>query len=472
MRKILAITWKELYTRFTDRNLLIIMIVTPLALSTIVGLVFGGLGGNDVPFEEIPVAIINTDQGNELGINYGDVITGVFIPGESEALDSLPACDLSGGDTGSTTAADTISLDELTDAVVFDAALAGSLVDQGDIEAPGDAAPGSQEYIESAGRAAVDNGLYTALILIPPDFSAYFSSDGSGVAPVITVYANAGKTVTAGIIHSIVEGIVNRILAGQITIEATFSEIATRYGPQAAAQTASSIDFNSSFACAFSSDANTIQIDSQSISGAGGSSVAGMLVAAGASQAMFFALFTAQFGVLSMYDERSNWTLQRLLVSPTPRSSILAGKFFGVFVSIVFQLLLLMVLLTLVGSIMQGELIFIWGDQPLKVLLLLLVASLAVAGFGMFMAAIAKTPEQGGVFGSVANMTMAALGGAFGFTLPRSVAMFSIVYWGREAFERLAAGQGDITLHLLVLLIQGAVMYAVGVWLFNRRMTV
>jgi hypothetical protein len=64
------------------------------------------------------------------------------------------------------------------------------------------------------------------------------------------------------------------------------------------------------------------------------------------------------------------------------------------------------------------------------------------------------------------------LGGAFGFTLPRSVAMFSIVYWGREAFERLAAGQGDITLHVLVLLIQGAVMYAIGVWLFNRRMTV
>ena len=44
MRKIAAIAWREIYVRFTDRTLLVIMIATPLALSTIVGLAFGGLG--------------------------------------------------------------------------------------------------------------------------------------------------------------------------------------------------------------------------------------------------------------------------------------------------------------------------------------------------------------------------------------------------------------------------------------------
>ena len=49
MNKLWTIAWKELYTRFTDRNLILIMIATPLALSTIMGLAFGGLGSGNAP---------------------------------------------------------------------------------------------------------------------------------------------------------------------------------------------------------------------------------------------------------------------------------------------------------------------------------------------------------------------------------------------------------------------------------------
>ncbi|MBV7331921.1 hypothetical protein KFU94_27565 [Chloroflexi bacterium TSY] len=68
MNKILAITWKELYTTFRNRNLLLLMFATPIVLSTIMGLAFGGLGGdsNSSAFADIPVAIVNLDEGFNL----------------------------------------------------------------------------------------------------------------------------------------------------------------------------------------------------------------------------------------------------------------------------------------------------------------------------------------------------------------------------------------------------------------------
>ncbi len=45
LRKILTIAWKEVYLTFTDRNLLLIMILAPLAISAIVGMAFGGASG-------------------------------------------------------------------------------------------------------------------------------------------------------------------------------------------------------------------------------------------------------------------------------------------------------------------------------------------------------------------------------------------------------------------------------------------
>jgi ABC-2 type transport system permease protein len=230
------------------------------------------------------------------------------------------------------------------------------------------------------------------------------------------------------------------------------------------------MDMAEAFACAFDPVSNFVSLKQETLQGSAQKNTsAAVLVSVGSAQAMFFALFTAQFGVLSMYDDRRNWTLQRLIMSPTPKSSILAGKLIGVFVSVAFQLLMLLIALTLVGSIMQGELALIWGSNVLAILILLFSASLAVSGLGMFMAGIVKSPEQAQVFGSVLNMALAVLGGAFGFSMPKSIAQFSLLYWGRDAFDMLAAGQSDIGLNILILVIQGLVMFGVGAVLFNRR---
>ena len=197
-----------------------------------------------------------------------------------------------------------------------------------------------------------------------------------------------------------------------------------------------------------------------------------LLVMFGSAQALFFALFTGQFGILSMYDERKNWTLQRMLSSPTPRWAILGGKLVGVVASVLFQLLALIVALTLVGSLIEGKLIFIWGTNILWLVLVLLSVAIAVSGFGMLLAGILKGIEQANIVGSVLNIALGVLGGAFGFQLPPSVEVFSIIYWGRQAFEVLAAGHGNVSLNVLVLAAEGILMFALGLFLFNRKFEV
>jgi ABC-2 type transport system permease protein len=170
-----------------------------------------------------------------------------------------------------------------------------------------------------------------------------------------------------------------------------------------------------------------------------------------------------------MYEERKNWTLQRILASPTPRWAVLGGKLVGVFASVLFQLLALALALTLVGSLIEGRLIFIWGNDLVLLGLVLVAVAVAVSGLGLFLAGVLKGIEQANIVGSVLNIALGVLGGAFGFQLPASVAGISLIYWARDAFEILASGRGHVSLNILVLFVQGAVMFAIGLFLFNRR---
>jgi ABC-type multidrug transport system permease subunit len=269
----------------------------------------------------------------------------------------------------------------------------------------------------------------------------------------------------------VVDGITSQLVSGNIAIGATIGELAASH-PGALGGLAR-VDFAGLFACAFTPGADLVTLQSLPIEASAEASPAGgLLVRIGSAQAMFFALFTGQFGILSMYEERKNWTLQRMIASPTPRWAILGGKLVGVMASILFQLVALAVSLTLVGSLLAGGLILIWGSDLGTLGLLLLAVATAVGGLGMLLAGVLKGVEQANIVASVLNMALGVLGGAFAFQLPASISALSFIYWGREAFQSLASGHGDILIHLVVLFGQGVVMFAVGLFLFNRRFEV
>jgi hypothetical protein len=94
---------------------------------------------------------------------------------------------------------------------------------------------------------------------------------------------------------------------------------------------------------------------------------------------------------------------------------------------------------------------------------------MAVSGLGVFLAGLVKDMEQAVTIRMMLTMALGVLGGTFGFQLPRSVAQYSLVYWGRDAFDLLAAGHGEIWPNLLVLFGQGVVLFGIGLFFFNRK---
>ncbi|MBV7331920.1 ABC transporter permease [Chloroflexi bacterium TSY] len=200
------------------------------------------------------------------------------------------------------------------------------------------------------------------------------------------------------------------------------------------------------------------------------SSFAFIMIILGSGQAMFVAMFTGIFGINSIYEERKNWTLQRLIVSPMPRSFILAGKLLGNVLTITVQLSILFLAFTVITSIVEGTPTFIWGNHVPALLLVTVGISLFVSGLGVLVVGIARTTEQVQIFGPMLASTMGALGGSFGFRLPPSVAQFSPIWWGGEALRTLSNNELDIGLPLLVLFGIGGLLFGVGAILFKQRL--
>ncbi|NDJ61313.1 MAG: ABC transporter permease [Chloroflexi bacterium] len=443
LRKIWAIAYKELYLTYTDRNQILIILVTPLALATIIGAAFSGFlspGGNDVPIRNIPVAVVNLDAGTEANgttINNGQTFVDLLVPPD----------DISDEDLAANT------LYQLTNAIETDDA--------------------------EAARAAVDRDEIAAAIIIPADFSASLAfADGTTITPV-EVYGSAASPTAATIIRSIAETITAQIVTGNITVAATIEALTARaqddpaFGITFAA--ASSLGgFQPDFAPAFNPDNNPVRIEQQTVSG---EAVAfNPLVAFGAAQAVFFMMFTALTGANNLLEEQRTGTLQRLIASPTPRIVILLGKLVGTFFKCVVQVTLLVLALTLVGSLIGGELQFIWGNNLLLIALTIIAVALAASGLGALVTSLVRSPEQGNVIGGVIALAMGALGGAF-FNVQaipelQTLQQLTIVYWGVDAFTALSMNQTDIGLNLAVLLGLGAAMFAAGVVIFTRRLNI
>ena len=530
MRKILVFASKELYTAFRDRNLMLLMFATPLVLSTIIGLAFGGVGGNgdsELPdFADIPVAVVNLDE----GVDTQEVIT---LPDQFANLDALP---FDPGDLASAFNQAGIGPDQLSQdgtalnfgdqlaAILLSQPVEGtgttttegfdltelgcSLLDESETTGPSSLAAGgtlddlldatSVDNADQA-RAAVDNGDFAAAVIIPPGFSRrimpHFAFDEDlrlrtqppGEDGAVEVYANNGRPISARILHSLVAGIVNQFVRVSVAIGATLETSVNTLAASIGRGDIdlSTVDLPASVAALQELDATVLEpLGCLITPGANNITVAQpplepiqeaprfarTIVPIGASQAVFFALFTGVFGIHSIYEERKYWTLQRLIVSPTPRIFLLAGKLLGNLVTVFLQILILLAALTLIASVVIGQPTLIWGTNFAAIIIVTLALALCVSGLGVFVVGLAKTPEQVNLFGPMINISLAVLGGAFGFALPEQAARFSLIYWGVDAFMQLANAQTDVAVNLLVLFGQGILLFLVGAWLFKRRL--
>jgi ABC-2 type transport system permease protein len=273
----------------------------------------------------------------------------------------------------------------------------------------------------SAARRRVGAGDLDAAFVLPRGFDAGVRGEGPVAVGVIgSADSPTAVSVARSVARSYVEG-PNAVRVAVAAVAATGRPMAPSDVRRVAEQTvhgASPVDLTDVSATARVLDAKTYF-------------AAGM--------AVFFLLFTVQFGVSSLVDERAEGTLSRLLAAPVPRWAILAGKLLTSFVLGVASVSVLVVATTvLLGAD--------WGD-PSAVALLVVAGVLAATGITAVVASTARTAEQAGSWQAVVAVSLGLLGGAF-FPIQQSgsvMATLSLVTphaWFMQGLADLSAGGG------------------------------
>jgi ABC-2 type transport system permease protein len=183
-----------------------------------------------------------------------------------------------------------------------------------------------------------------------------------------------------------------------------------------------------------------------------------------AGMAVFFLLFTVQFGVTSLLEERQAGTLARLYAAPLARGSVLVAKALTSFVLGVISMVVLMVASSL---LLDAD----WGP-PGGVLLLIVAAVIAATGLMAVIGAVARTAEQASNVSAAAAVVLGMLGGSFfpvGGGLLGRLQVITPHAWFLRGLSDLSAGASVAIAPLAAMLTIGAVTGVVAALLLRRE---
>ncbi|MBX5456102.1 MAG: ABC transporter permease [Thermogemmatispora sp.] len=183
--------------------------------------------------------------------------------------------------------------------------------------------------------------------------------------------------------------------------------------------------------------------------------------------AILFALFGLQAVAGSILEERESGTLRRLLVAPVQRYALLGGKLLTQFLVTMLQLLMLFA----IGSFLFKLHVSNW----LGVIILLVVTSFAMTGFGILLVSLVRTRRQLPMVLTIVTLTTSAIGGAWWplWLEPQwlqMVAHVGIVAWAMEALNGLmVSGRtlAEVLPNVVALIIYGLLCFILGLALFR-----
>jgi len=432
LAKLIAIARKDVYTTFQDRQALVIMFVAPLALSLIIGLSFGS--ADDVSIDPVPVVVVNADEGAALpgsdALSLGDVVQNAFVPTTDPATEA-DYRELRGLITGSSAAE------------------------------------------SSAAREQVEAGDLAAVITIGADFTNAILTQQP--AP-IDVYFDSGRSIGSSIVLSVVRSLSNGL---------NTAVLAQRIGPAALASIGADLGQDQA---AISRAAQQVAADAMNAGNAqpimlrtvdleGETRGFDALQYFAPSMAILFMTFGMASGATTILTEQRRWTLQRIISTPTPRWAFLGGKLLGIYLTGVLQMIGL-ILSTELGARALGRTEPVWGTNVAGIALVVLAVVFAGTSLGLLIAAAARTLDQASSISTVVIFLLGMIGGSFftiGSALPSLLPKLTLNYWGIQGFVELShynATLGEIVPHVLALLGLGAVMFAISLWRFNRRLDV
>ncbi|HET7142986.1 MAG TPA: ABC transporter permease, partial [Anaerolineales bacterium] len=351
-----------------------------------------------------------------------------------------------------------------------DAQLGNALVDLFNDPALADLMEPSVSSDLEAARQLIDSDEAAAVVFIPEGFTeSIIPKDGQTLSREVVsieIYANPTRPTSAGVIQTIVEEFLSRVESGSIGGQVTMTQLITsgRVAPQdiAAVSQAMSQRLSSST----TEPVTAIKLKQNEV---GGEAIQfDVLAYLAPSMALMFLMYTVSYGGRTIIAERIQGTLPRLLISPTSAAQILGGKIFGIYLTGIAQLGILIFATTVMFQLK-------WGNT-LGVIVLVLAAVFGATGWGMLITALARTAGQVSSVGSAIMLIFGILGGSFVslenlHPLVRSLSKITPNAWGLDGFTTLALGGGlaDISTPITALLIMGAVLFIAAVLLFNRQ---
>lgn len=416
MLKTILIGIKDVKLAFRDRAALIFMLLAPFLLTLGMGLVTGRFSGsNSSGISDIPVVIVNLDDG-EMGQTLVDVFN-------SKDLAELVEPSLG---TSPEAARLQVDEDEVAAAIIIPVGFTNSIIPK---------------------QEDLDNGVMPETVKIE-------------------MYANPSRPTSAGIIKSILDEFMSRIEEGSISGQTSIVQllVSGRITPEQAQ--AAGEDMNQRLQNISTDEVLAITLNSST---ADGEEVEfDVLAYLAPGMALMFLMYTVSYGGRSILAEKSQGTLPRLLVSPTNTMQILGGKVFGIFLTGVAQML---ILIGATSMLFQLK----WGDA-LGVIVLVLVAVFGATGWGMIITALARTPGQVGSIGSAMMLIFGILGGSFISLdqmppLVQSISRITPNSWALDGFTTLALGGtlSNLSAPITALLTMGSILFMASVLLFGKK---
>ncbi|MEN4043175.1 MAG: ABC transporter permease [Anaerolineaceae bacterium] len=410
--KMIDIALKDLLRSFRSWFAVGMMIVAPLMLTGLIYLAFSGVGGgeNAARLPDIRVAVVNLDQQQPNLPHLGTMV-----------VDYLQ-----------------------------DERMPGWLIV-------------SEMDSEEAARAAIERQEMGVAVIIPRDFSAALLDEDARSA--IQVLHDPTLAVAPTVVKSLLQLFVDGVSGVSIALEVVGRQAALTAQQQAAVAqaymqwyTALQQDLNHSEQPLFTIQAPDGIAQNSDITA---NPTQDLLALTMAAQMIFFAFYTGAYSTTSLLEEKENGTLARLFATPTPRSTILAGKFLAVFFTVALQGLVVMGASGLAFGID-------WGD-PLSAGMVIVGQVMAAAGFGIFLVSLMRSSKQAGPVLGGALTVLGMLGGLFTVAVPMPAAFETLNLltphgWAVRGWRSVLSGASpaEVMLPLVVLLLVGIALFGLG----------
>jgi ABC-2 type transport system permease protein len=409
MKKLLYVALNELLLLLKDRMAAVWMIILPLAMTTIMGLVFGGFGG-----------------------------------GSEAVVIDLPVVDHDGGEMA---------------AMVLDIL---SQTENLQVET---------KYDEETARQLVTDGKRAGAMIIPSDFSAAITSSQPTALELVVVPGGQTAPLLEGMVRGVTSGFSNVQTTVEVAISevqratgsydpSTSSGHGLDYEGIAKRVVATTLErledppVRARITTVGGTEEEEFDIFDQVVPG----------------YAVMFAMFTVLSAAGGILEEKERGTFKRLLIAPIPQWSLLGGKLLAQFLIGVGQIALMFLFGALAFHVQLGKsllglslitLATCWATTSLGILLVAVIRSRKQI-HPITTLVILGSSAIGGSWYPLFMMPRAV----------QQVARVTLVAWAMEGYNRLmilGGGLADVWVDIGVLVLYGAACFAVGLKLFRFK---